>query len=94
MTEFGIFLAVVLFGPVAHTDEVAASRTVDGRIAYVSASDCRRGSGELSLSDTRGEGSALSAPFILGAKGPASVAATAMCGYYRTPGLKALPLEQ
>jgi hypothetical protein len=93
MTEFGIWLAVALLGPVSTGPEVAASRTTDGRVAYVSKADCKAGFGILALSDTKGEGSGLSAPFSLGQPGPVNRAALRMCVVYRTPGLNALTLE-
>jgi len=93
MNEFGIWLAITLLGPVSHTHDMAASSTTSGRIAYVSAADCRVGFGTFALSDTKGNGSTLEAPFSLGHRGPVNAAAAVMCAPFRNPGLNALTLE-
>jgi len=77
-----IALVVALMGPTTATEDTAAGWTRDGRIAYVSAVDCRAGSGILALSDRQGEGSGLTFDFDLRGQTSASAVARSLCKHF------------
>ena len=88
MSPAAVLAALILTGPVTHTDYASVAPTKDGQLTYASAVECRRGAGWLMKTAPDGRNLRKHAFYVLHTDGgdTAGGAAGLLCRPFTNPG--------